>query len=73
MLVILESLSAGLIMSLISNYLIYTNTFDKRMEEREEEDDSEVASVVTGVSDSSTLNHALVYYSTIQIQSLTGL
>ena len=73
MLVILESLSAGLIMSLISNYLIYTNTFDKLMAEREEEDDSEVASVVTGVSDSSTLNHALVYYSTIQIQSLTGL
>ena len=57
--VIVESISAGLIISLINTYIIHTNIFETCMteEKEEEEDGSEVVSVATGISDSSTIHH----------------
>ena len=58
--VIIESISAGLIISLINKYIINKNIFDSCATEQEEEKDeegSEVVSMATGVSDSSASTH----------------
>ena len=62
MMVIVESISAGLIISLINNYIINNKMFDKCMETEEvvEQYESEVSSVVAGVSDSSCVQHVHV-------------
>ena len=54
--IIVESISAGLIISLINKYIINNNIFETCMPE-EEEDESEVVSVATGVSESSESTH----------------
>ena len=55
--VIVESISAGLIISLINKYIINKHIFETCMTEEEEEDGSEVVSVATGISDSSASTH----------------
>ncbi len=57
--VIIESISAGLIISLINKYIINNNIFDNCTTEQEEEEEegSEVVSVATGISDSSASTH----------------
>ena len=55
MFVIVESITAGLIFSSINNYRIGKHIVETCMPE--EEEDSEVVSVATGVSDSSTTHH----------------
>ena len=58
--VIIESISAGLIISLINKYIINKNIFDTCATEKEEEvveEGSEVVSVATGISDSSASTH----------------
>ena len=57
--VILESISAGLIISLINKYIINNNIFETCIPEQEEEEEegSEVVSVATGISDSSASTH----------------
>ena len=59
--VIAESITAGLILSLINKYKISKNLFETCMpeeeEEEEEEDGSEVVCVATGRSASSTTHH----------------
>ena len=55
--VIVESVGAGLILSLINNYILSKNMFETCMPEEEEEDGSEVVSVATGISDASTFHH----------------
>ena len=56
--VIIESISAGLIISLINKYIINKNIFESCVpEEEEEEEGSEVVSVATGISDSSASTH----------------
>ena len=56
MMVIVESISAGLTVSLMNKYIINKKLFDKCMQEQED-GDSEVSSVVAGVSDSSCAHH----------------
>ena len=58
--VICESITAGLIISLINKYIIGRNIFETCMPEKEEY--SEAISVATGMSDSSTTHHVHVYY-----------
>ena len=58
--VIVESISAGLIISLISNYLINNKMLHQCMQEQEDDEDSEVSSVVAGLSDSSCVHHVHV-------------
>ena len=58
--VIVESISAGLIISLISNYLINNKMLRQCMQEQEDDEDSEVSSVVAGLSDSSCVHHVHV-------------
>ena len=62
MMVIVESVSAGLSMSLISTYTVNVKLIDQCMQNQDKEDtyDSEVSSVVAGVSDSSCVHHAHV-------------
>ena len=60
MMVIFESISAGLIISLANNFIINSKIIDQRMQEREEDAESEVSSVVAGVSDSSCVHHVHV-------------
>ena len=60
MMVRFESISAGLCISLVNKYLIYTTLIEQCMQEHEEDDDSEVSSVVAGVSDSSCVHHVHV-------------
>ena len=57
--VIIESISAGLIISLINKYIINKNIFETCTTEEEEEveEGSEAVSVATGVSDSSASTH----------------
>ena len=56
--VIIESISAGLIISLINKYIINKNIFETcTTEEEEVEEGSEAVSVATGVSDSSASTH----------------
>ena len=56
--VICESITAGLIFSLINKYTMGRNIFETCMPEKEEY--SEVVSVATGTSDSSTVHHVHV-------------
>ena len=62
--VIFESISAGLIISLINKYIINNKIIDQCMREQEQEDkyDSEVSSVVAGVSDTSCVHHVHMQY-----------
>ena len=60
MMVIVESISAGLIISLISNYLINNKMLRQCIQEQEDDEDSEVSSVVAGLSDSSCVHHVHV-------------
>ena len=62
MYVIFESISAGLIISLINSYIRNTSISDNCMNDTEEGDASETVSVATGISDSSTTHHVHVYY-----------
>ena len=62
MYVIFESISAGLIISLINSYIRNTSISDTCMNDTEEGDASEMVSVATGISDSSTTHHVHVYY-----------
>ena len=58
MLVIIESISAGLIISLINKYIINKNIFEQCLQEEEEKYDSEeVSSVVASISDNSSIHH----------------
>ena len=62
MLVTFESISAGLIMSLINKYILNAKTIEECMQEQEYNYDSEeVSSVVAGVSDTSCVHHVHVY------------
>ena len=54
--VIFESISAGLSISLIDKSVLNNKILDQCMKEQEDED-SEVSSVVAGVSDSSCVHH----------------
>ena len=56
MMVTFESISAGLIISLTNKYIINNKIIDHCMQEQKEYEDSEVASVATGVSDSSSIH-----------------
>ena len=58
--VIFESISAGLIIRLSTKYLINNKSIDQCMQDQEEYDDSEVSSVVAGVSDSLRVHHVHV-------------
>ena len=62
MMIIFESISTGLIISLINTYTINTTIIDQCMQNQDKEAtyDSEVSSVVAGVSDSSCVHHAHV-------------
>ena len=61
MLVIVESISAGLIISLINKYLLNAKALDECMHEQEDNYESEeVSSVVAGVSDTSCVQHVHV-------------
>ena len=53
-------MSAGLVISLINNYILNDKILDQCMQEQEDEYDSEVSSVVGGVSDSSSVHHVHV-------------
>ncbi len=56
--VIIESISAGLIISLINKYIINKNIFETCIPEQEEEEEgSEAVSVATGIADSSASTH----------------
>ena len=57
--VIVESKPVGLLINLINTYIINKHIFETCMteEKEEEEDGSEVVSVATGISDSSTTHH----------------
>ena len=59
--VIFESISAGLIISLINKYIINKNIFEQCLQEEEEKYDSEeVSSVVASISDNSSIHHVHV-------------
>ena len=58
--VIFESISAGVIIRLSNKYLINNKLIDQCMQDQEEYDDSEVSSVVAGVSDSLRVHHVHV-------------
>ena len=59
--VIIESISAGLIISLINKYIINKNIFEQCLQEEEEKYDSEeVSSVVASISDNSSIHHVHV-------------
>ena len=60
MMVICKSLRAGLIISLVKNYLIHNTLIEQCMQDREEESDYEVSYVVAGVSESSCVHHGHV-------------
>ena len=53
-------MSAELVISLINNYKLNNKILDQCMQEQEDEYDSEVSSVVGGVSDSSYVHHVHV-------------
>ena len=61
MMVIFESISAGLSISLIDKSVLKNKILDQCMKEQEDED-SEVSSVVAGVSDSSCVHHVHIWY-----------
>ena len=56
MMVTIESISAGSVISLIDKYIVNHKIVDKCMEEQDYEA-YEVSSVVAGVSDSSCVHH----------------
>ena len=59
--VIFESISAGLIISLINNYILNNKPLEECMQQAEERYESEeVSSVVASVSDSSCVHHVHV-------------
>ena len=60
LMVIFESISAGVIIRLSNKYLINNKLIDQCMQDQEEYDDSEVSSVVAGVSDSLRVHHVHV-------------
>ena len=61
MMVIFESISAGLIISLINTYLLYNKALEDCMQEQEDNYNyEEVSSVVAGVSDTSCVHHVHV-------------
>ena len=56
--VIAESITAGLMISLINKYVISKNMFESCMSERVEEDNNnDISSVSTSISDSSSIHH----------------
>ena len=60
--VIVESITAGLIISLINKYIISKNMFESCMSERveEKEDNNDMSSVSASISDSSSVHHVHV-------------
>ena len=57
--VIIESISAGLIISLINKYIINNNIFEQCSQEEKYESE-EVSSVVASISDNSSIHHVHV-------------
>ena len=55
--VIFESISAGLIISLINKYIINKNIFEQCLQEEQKYDSEEISSVVATVSDNSSIHH----------------
>ena len=62
MLVIFESISAGLIISLINKYIINSSFIEQCMTEQEDKYDSEEASTVAVVADTNCTNHNIHVY-----------
>ena len=62
MLVIFESISAGLIISLINKYIINSSFIEQCMTKEEEQYSSEEASTVTVVADTDCTNHNMHVY-----------
>ncbi len=62
MLVIFESISAGLIISLINKYIINSSFIEQCMTEQEEKYDSEEASTVTVVATTDCATHNIHVY-----------
>ena len=62
MLVIFESISAGLMISLINKYIINSNLIEQCLQEQEDEYDSEEASTVAVVADTDCTNHNIHVY-----------
>jgi hypothetical protein len=60
MLVILESVGAGIIVSLINKHLLGRNMFEVCMSKQEEDADNESLSISATVSDASTIQHVHV-------------
>ena len=58
--VMFESISAGLIISLSNKYLVNNKLSYQCMQDQDEYDDSELSSVVAGVSDSLRAHHVHV-------------
>ena len=59
--VIAESITAGLIISLINKYLIGKDIFECCRTVNINEDNNDMSSVSTSISDSSTIHHVHVY------------
>ena len=62
MLVIIESLSAGLLISLINKYVINSNLIERCIAVQEDQYESEEASTVTVVADTDCTNHTIHVY-----------
>ena len=62
MLVIFESISAGLMISLINKYIINSNIIEQCLQEQEEKYDSEEASTVAVVADTDCSIHNIHVY-----------
>ena len=62
MMVIIESLSAGLLISLINNYVINSNLIERCIVVQEDRYESEEASTVTVVADTNCTNHNVHVY-----------
>ena len=58
--VIAESITAGLIISLINNYVIRKNIVESCMYTHVNEDNNDISSVSTSISDSSSIHHVHV-------------
>ena len=55
--VIAESITAGLVISLINKYVISKNIFASCMYTQVNEDNNDISSVSTSISDSSSIHH----------------
>ena len=64
--VIAESITAGLIISLINKYLISKTSFESCKHVYVEEYNIDISSVSTSISDSSSIHHSHVYYTNLR-------